>query len=142
MSGEISFDAVVIPPVVMDASAVIAILLDPTGKGEEVYQAVRDSELLAPTVLPYEVFNVLRRRWSAGMLSEGDAQRALDAFEELEIDLWQWLTLRDRVWGLKGSITTYDAAYIALTQLLDCPLITANAKLAAVAPSNCEIRLF
>jgi predicted nucleic acid-binding protein len=142
MSADISFGVVTIPPLVMDASAVLVMLLDPAGNGQEIYEAVRDSELLAPTVLPYEVFNVLRRRWSAGMLSEGDAQRALDAFEELEIDLWQWLTLRDRVWGLKGSITTYDAAYIALAQLLDCPLVTADAKLAAMAPPGSKIQLF
>jgi predicted nucleic acid-binding protein len=36
----------------------------------------------------------------------------------------------ERIWELKDNLTTYDAAYIALAEALDAPLITLEARLA------------
>jgi predicted nucleic acid-binding protein len=36
----------------------------------------------------------------------------------------------ERGWGLKDNLTAYDAAYVALAEALDAPLITLEARLA------------
>jgi len=38
--------------------------------------------------------------------------------------------LLDRAWELRHSVSTYDAMYIALAELLDLPLVTCDAALA------------
>ena len=39
------------------------------------------------------------------------------------------------------KVTSYDASYIALAELMGCPLVTTDAKLAAMAPTTCQIEL-
>ncbi|MDR1712121.1 MAG: type II toxin-antitoxin system VapC family toxin [Propionibacteriaceae bacterium] len=77
----------------------------------------------------YEVANVVRRRWAAQLLTQGQAELALDSFAQLEIDLWPQSLLAEQVWALRGQLGAYDAAYVALAGLLDAPLLTADAKL-------------
>jgi predicted nucleic acid-binding protein len=125
--------------VVLDASAALTLVLDPGESGDAVRRAIGANLICAPTLLPYEVTNVLRRRWSARLLSDAEAALAFDSFGLLAIELWQWAALAERVWQLKGSITAYAAAYVALAELLDCPLLTGDAKLAAAVPPTCTV---
>jgi len=127
--------------VVIDASAAVETLLRPTEKADRVSAVLEDCCLMAPTVFPYEVTNVIRRRLSARLLSPEAAELAWIGLTDLDVDLWQWATIAERVWRLKGSLSTYDASYVALAEVLDCPLVTTDAKLAAMAPSTCRIEL-
>ena len=34
-----------------------------------------------------------------------------------------------RIWELRDSVTAYDAAYVALAEAIECPLVTAAARL-------------
>ena len=45
--------------------------------------------------------------------------------------------LLERIWELRGNITPYDAAYIALAERLDSPLITCDAKLTTASGASC-----
>ncbi|MEV5753326.1 type II toxin-antitoxin system VapC family toxin [Actinoallomurus sp. NPDC052308] len=36
----------------------------------------------------------------------------------------------DRAWDLRGNFNAYDATYVALAELLDCPLVTTDAEIA------------
>jgi predicted nucleic acid-binding protein len=45
---------------------------------------------------------------------------------------WPFL---DRIWELRHNVTAYDAAYIALAEALDAPLLTHDAALAS-APGH------
>jgi predicted nucleic acid-binding protein len=36
----------------------------------------------------------------------------------------------ERAWDLRGSLNDYDATYVALAEILDCPLVTTDAKIA------------
>lgn len=42
------------------------------------------------------------------------------------------------MWELRDNVTPYDAAYVALAEQLDSPVITCDAKLAAAAGARCE----
>ena len=115
--------------VVVDASALLILLIDPGHPGEQVAAALQESDLHAPDLLPYEVSNVLRRHRIAGRLSPTEAALAHQAMRRLPIELWPHEIIGDRTWDLTGSLTAYDAAYVALAERLDALLVTADARL-------------
>ena len=45
------------------------------------------------------------------------------------------------MWQLGGAMTAYDAAYVALGEAPDAPLLTSDAKLSRAHGHDCEIRL-
>ena len=47
----------------------------------------------------------------------------------------------ERIWSLRDSVTAYDAAYVALAEILDCPLITCDARLARSHGHKARIEL-
>jgi predicted nucleic acid-binding protein len=118
-------------PTVIDASALAAVLYD-----EPEAPAVLtgcQQELIAPTLLPYEMANVCRTK----MLRRPDeARRLLDchrSMSRIEIRLlepdWETLPQLAHRWGL----SVYDAAYLQLARCEDAALITLDARLAAAA---------
>jgi len=48
-------------------------------------------------------------------------------------------TLLERVWDLRENLSAYDASYVALAELLNCPLMTADARLSRVPGVRCSI---
>jgi len=49
--------------------------------------------------------------------------------------------LLERCWELRANLTVYDAAYVALAELIDAPLLTADAKLASVPGVTCAVEV-
>jgi predicted nucleic acid-binding protein len=49
--------------------------------------------------------------------------------------------LLDRMWQLRGTVTAYDAAYVVAAELMACPLVTGDGRLAKASGVRCEIRL-
>jgi predicted nucleic acid-binding protein len=47
-----------------------------------------------------------------------------------------------RAWHLRDSLSTYDAVYVALAELLDAPLVTCDSRLAASGGHDAAIELF
>ena len=125
--------------IVIDASSMTALLLDAEA-GE--HERASGSQLIAPSVLPYEVANVLRRLTLAGRLSMADADQAFADFTTLAVELWDWATLAARTWSLRANLSTYDAAYVALAELADATLITRDARLARAPGLRCPVEVF
>jgi predicted nucleic acid-binding protein len=46
-----------------------------------------------------------------------------------------------RVWELRENVTSYDAAYVALAEALEAPLLTADARLARATGVRCPVEL-
>lgn len=46
-----------------------------------------------------------------------------------------------RAYELRGIVTPYDAAYVALAEVLDCALLTSDSRLASAPGPRCEIRV-
>ncbi len=47
----------------------------------------------------------------------------------------------ERCWELRDNVTVYDAVYVALAELLDAPLVTADGKLANAPGTRCRIEV-
>jgi predicted nucleic acid-binding protein len=72
----------------------------------------------------------LRRLVQLGDVTVARAQQALDDQAVLVVDRHSRQQLIPRIWRLRESISAYDAAYVALAEALDAPLLTCDAKLA------------
>jgi predicted nucleic acid-binding protein len=46
-----------------------------------------------------------------------------------------------RIWELRNNLTAYDAAYVALAEALEAPLLTRDRRLAAAAGHRARIEL-
>lgn len=82
-----------------------------------------------------------RRLAAAGRLEERRADLARADLRSLPIDRVPHAPLLDRCWALRTNLTVYDAAYVALAELLDVPLLTADARLAATPGPRCVIEV-
>jgi len=111
---------------VVDAGAVLHLV----GTGIEVSG---EHELLAPTLLRSQVLSGLHEAVARGELPADVARDRLARIGRLPIRLLGDGVLRRRAWTLAdqlGWASTYDAEYVALTQLQADALITLDAELA------------
>jgi predicted nucleic acid-binding protein len=46
-----------------------------------------------------------------------------------------------RYWALRDNLTVYDAAYVALAEAFDAPLLTADARLARAPGPRCTVEV-
>ena len=88
--------------------------------------------LRVPSLLPFEVLNALRYNPNFPARELGTASEALDAAGLLMIPLFGEYMNRTIAVSLQLDLTVCDAAYVALAQLEDCPLYSADAALVAL----------
>jgi predicted nucleic acid-binding protein len=121
---------------VVDASAVLELLLrtDKAPRIERRLLAAGES-LHAPHLLDLEVAQGLRRHAAAGDLSPERGQEALSDLVDLPLHRYPHDFLLPRIWELRRNVTAYDAAYLALAELLAAPFVTCDARLAS-APGH------
>lgn len=90
-------------------------------------------KLLAPTLLRSQTLSTLHRAVQAGELDADAARKRLAFVNALPIRLLGDAVLRHRAWELAdqlGWADTFDAEYLALTQLQADTFVTTDAKLA------------
>lgn len=125
---------------VLDASAVVALLLDSGRAGRWVAEQVDGRALVAPELVLYETANVVRRQALAGQVSQVEAGLAHQDLQELALDLWPYRACAARVWELRQTLTVYDAAYVAVAEQVDGDLLTLDARLARASGPRCRVR--
>lgn len=124
---------------VVDASAVLAAVIDPGERGDAAAARMAGAQLAAPDLLGYEVLHVLRRRRAAGHLTGSQATLAVRTWSDLPVDLWPLTVLQPQVWDLTHNLSAYDAAYVALATHLRIPLLTGDRRLARAPGVTCEV---
>ncbi len=118
-------------PLVIDASALVAALLEQEAAGRvRAAMSAAEGTLVAPELLDVEVMSAVRRDTLAGRLSQDRGQEAIDDLRRAAIIRQQHTPLIPRVWGLRHNLSAYDAMYVALAEALDAPLLTLDASLA------------
>jgi predicted nucleic acid-binding protein len=116
---------------VVDASTLIEVLLR-TQLGDRCTERLlrRDDALFAPHLLDVEVMQVLRRYAQRGEIRNSRGREALQDLADFPVTRCSHEPLLERIWGLRHSLSAYDAAYIALAEALDAPLVTCDARIA------------
>ncbi|WP_020573702.1 type II toxin-antitoxin system VapC family toxin [Actinopolymorpha alba] len=128
--------------IVVDASVLTEALTgDGPGGVNSRTELARDSQWVAPEHLIAETFNAIRGRHRCGKLDEERAHWALDALRSLTIELLRVQPFLTRMWSLRDSLSGYDAAYVAVAEHFDAPLVTCDARLARAANRlKCGVR--
>lgn len=112
---------------VLDASLIVAWCL---GAGE--LDDLAPGERCAPALMWSEARSVLHEHTWRGDLDAGQADRARARLSDADVDLRRPPGLGDEAWRIADSLgwaKTYDAEYLALASLLDCRLVTVDARL-------------
>ncbi len=121
--------------IVIDASVLATALGDDGPDGAEARAAIRGNDLAAPEIVDLEVVSVWRRTLA-------DPRRAALALADLaDIPLRRapHLPLLERCWELRHNLTPYDASYVALAEVLEVPLLTADRRIAGASGVRCEV---
>jgi predicted nucleic acid-binding protein len=126
--------------IVIEASAVVDALIDDPAN-PELLALMADSDLLAPSLLNYEVASALRGHALGGKLADAQLDDAAEDFTALRIERYPLSMMMHDVLSLRGNFTVYDAAYVVLARALELPLVTADEKLAEARRLGVSVRV-
>lgn len=126
---------------VIDASVVVAALIDNGSSGIWAAQLLSTHSLAAPHLLPVEVSNILRRASLHKEISDDNASLAYADLLDLRTELFPFEPFAERVWELRLSVTAYDAWYVALAEALGAPLATLDKRLSRATGPRCNFEL-
>jgi len=116
--------------IVVDASVIVELLRQGPLSGACERRLISLYPWHAPHVLDLEVAQVLRRQVLAGEMSDTRGSHAVALIDAMPIQRWPHEPLMSRIWSLRRNVTAYDAAYLALAEALDVPMITFDGRLA------------
>jgi predicted nucleic acid-binding protein len=125
---------------VVDASALGYALLAKSADASALRRRLGTDECHAPHLIDAELGNLLRRRVLRHHLDPADAEALLAAGGAF-VDHRYEMTgrLARAAWSHHRNLTFYDALYVALATALDCPLVTADARLAGAPSLGCNV---
>jgi predicted nucleic acid-binding protein len=127
---------------VVDAGVLAVALADDGADGDAVRARMRGEDLVAPQLLDLEVLSVLRRQMTVGALDARRADLALQDLAAMPLERAPHLPLLRRCWELRESLTPFDAAYVALAEALEVPLLTGDRRVARAPGPRCQIEVF
>lgn len=130
-------------PVCLDASFIVHLLLseETAVRADSLWEQWHRAgqALVAPTLLYYEVSNVLHRYVTGGILSQTEAMTLLDTALSLDIKLYGDAGLHRRAVQLAESFSlpaACDAHYLALAERLGAEFWTADRRLVKAVRDN------
>lgn len=126
--------------IVVDASVVASALSDNGADGDRARRRLDgEDDLIAPELLDLEVVFAIRSGLSAETLTKRQAQLALADLIDLGVKRVSHVPLLARIWSLRDNLTPYDAAYVALAEAFDVPLVTGDRRLSQAPGPRCAI---
>jgi predicted nucleic acid-binding protein len=128
--------------IVPDTSAVLESIVSANPDEQLVTRLSDNGDLHAPHLIDVEALHALRGLVRGGRLSVDRAGDARADLAELTIVRYGHEPLADRIWELRENLTAYDAAFVALAELLDVPLVTCDARIASAGGHDAEIELY
>ena len=123
-------------PICVDASVVVA-LVTPESQSERALTLwttwmSRETQVVAPSLLRYELASALWRKAVRGLMQMEDARRALEVALSLDITFLDPPELPLKAFDLASRLnrpTTYDMCYLALTEIVGGEFWTADERL-------------
>ena len=123
--------------IVADASAIIQACLS-----EVDVEGLRSFDLVAPPLLWSEVTSAIHELQWRREISAELAGASLAKFNKVSVRPRRPAGLYEEAWRLADRIgwaKTYDAEYVALARLAQCPLLTIDARMATTVGSLVEV---
>jgi predicted nucleic acid-binding protein len=128
--------------IVVDASTALEVLIrTPAAAAVEQRLFAPGQSLHAPHLIDVEVAQVLRRYAVTGQLAVERCREALADMADLPLTRYPHDFLLPRIWELRDNLTAYDAAYVALAEALDAPLLTRDQRLAYAHGYHARVEL-
>ena len=117
--------------IVADASAVVELLVGASGTRDAVRAELeRRRPVHAPDLMTLEVVSALAGHARSGALGRADHAIVLRAYTALRITRHPSHPLWQRISDLTARHSAYDAAYVALAEMLETPFLTTDRRLA------------
>ncbi len=121
--------------IVVDASAALAALLN----DRQARRLIGAERLHTPQLIDSEITSGLRRLVQRNQLSADDGWNVLQTWRSLSVTRYPVYGLFERMWEIRENLSAYDATYVALAETLDCPLVTADARLGNAGQARCAV---
>lgn len=119
---------------------VLVVALVVSGReGKWAESVVAEGLLASPELALAEASNILRRLERTGQISRLEAETAHGDLLQLDVELFPFAPFAERIWALRGNLTSYDAWYVAVAEALACPLVTLDRKLSRATGPKCEV---
>jgi predicted nucleic acid-binding protein len=122
---------------VIDASLMVAALVDGGPTGQWAADMVLTDDLAAPHLMHVEAANILRRAAHCGEISPDVASLAHADLLDLRVALFPYAPVASRAWEVRENLTLYDAWYVALAEFLDAKVATLDARLSRAPGPTC-----
>jgi predicted nucleic acid-binding protein len=116
--------------IVLDASALVAALVVTGEDGTALRARLVGDDAHAPHLVDVEVMSATRRLVRARELAPAQADRVVDGLRRWPLQRHPHGPLLGRMHQLRDSVSTYDAVYIALAEIVGATLITCDGRLA------------
>ena len=127
---------------VIDSSAWVSAIVREDERGEGVLRELAEfDEWWVPDAFDVEVLYALRGRLLRGSMSGRELLVQAEALSRLPVERMSTRFLGLRIAALSPSVSTYDAAFVAVAELIDSPLITTDARLVRAPGPRCEFLL-
>lgn len=125
---------------VIDASVVVGLMSAAAAEREPTLGVLGDVDSLhAPDHLDIECLSALRGLMLGRRITTERYVQAAMALPRLPIQRHPIAPLVARMLRLSANASSYDAAYVALAEHLDAPLVTRDQRLAGVPGISCRI---
>ena len=128
--------------IVVDASAILEVLIRSVAASNIEQRIFASGQTLhAPHLLDVEIANVLRRREAVGELGHPRGLEALYDLADLPILRYPQHFFLPRIWRLRNNLSAHDAAYVALAEELDAPLLTRDQRIGRAFGHHARIEI-
>jgi predicted nucleic acid-binding protein len=126
--------------IVADASALLELLLNTPAAPEIRRRLFAEGETIhAPHLIDLEILQALRRYARTAEMGSLRADQARRVYADIGLRRYPHRIFSQRIWELRHNFTAYDAAYIALAEALDAPLLTRDRALASGSGHRAKI---
>lgn len=125
---------------VVDASLLVTVLTGGSANELLLRRLSEPRRLHAPGHIDFEFINAVRGMVRGQKINEALAKEAIADLANMRIHRHWGTLLGRRIWELRENFNAYDAAYIALAEIYDCPLLTGDKKLLGSHHARVEVQ--
>jgi predicted nucleic acid-binding protein len=130
---------------VIDASAATELLLArPSAEAIAAHISERGPDLHAPHLIDIEILSAVRSLVASSEAAVERGEEAIADLLDLPLARYPHDILLPRIWELRESFSSYDAAYVALAEALSAggvPLLTTDGRLARAVRAHSAVEV-